>query len=311
MRRKYMIGFSVCVLAGLVWLGISVAQQPVGHWPLDEGAGTNTVDVSGNHATGTLVGAALPVWTSGVSSNALVFDGLQNEVVVPDAPALSPTNALTVMAWVRAATNLTSDVLGKWRTNELAGSYVLGLTNGQAKLELMVNGQRVAVTGAGAGLASTNWHHVAGTFDGATAQVMVDGVVQGSAGVTGTVDVVAEPLRAGLLAGTLDDVRVYGAALTTNQVAALANADSDGDGMPDRWEADHGLNPNDPWDAAQDADGDGLNNYLEYYHGTNPWNADSNGNGIPDGWEARNPGKGFTDYLQDAVVRLRVYTPLE
>jgi hypothetical protein len=46
--------------------------------------------------------------------------------------------------------------------------------------------------------------------------------------------------------------------------------DSDGDGMPDRWELAMGFNPNDPSDAHLDADGDGFTNLEEYLHGTNP-----------------------------------------
>jgi hypothetical protein len=65
-------------------------------------------------------------------------------------------------------------------------------------------------------------------------------------------------------------------------------ADSDGDGLPDDWEAAHGLNSMDASDAALDADGDGATNLEEYLAGTDPqdsrsvlqiesvnWNADS------------------------------------
>src|SRR6266481_10208168 len=74
--------------------------DPTGHWPFDEGTGTNTVDISGNANHGTLKGSPVPIWTSGVSSNALEFDGVQNEVQVPNASTLTPTNALTLVAWV-------------------------------------------------------------------------------------------------------------------------------------------------------------------------------------------------------------------
>jgi hypothetical protein len=46
--------------------------------------------------------------------------------------------------------------------------------------------------------------------------------------------------------------------------------DSDGDGMPDEWEVKHGLNPNDPSDAAGDLNGDGYTNIEKYLNGLDP-----------------------------------------
>ena len=41
-------------------------------------------------------------------------------------------------------------------------------------------------------------------------------------------------------------------------------ADTDRDGMPDSWETEHGLDPNDPEDRNDDPDMDGYTNLEEY-----------------------------------------------
>jgi len=70
-----------------------------------------------------------------------------------------------------------------------------------------------------------------------------------------------------------------------NPLVDDAASDPDGDGMPNLWEYQHGLDPTNSADALDDADGDGLLNVDEYSAGTNPNVADTDGDGMPDGWE--------------------------
>ncbi len=85
--------------------------------------------------------------------------------------------------------------------------------------------------------------------------------------------------------------------------------DSDGDGLPDWWELQYGLDPfsilgHEGRDF--DIDGDGLSNWDEYLAGTNPTMRDSDGDGIVD-YEETSPGSArmngvrFTDndYVED------------
>jgi len=73
-------------------------------------------------------------------------------------------------------------------------------------------------------------------------------------------------------------------ALTVSSAVKSQAIDTDGDGMPDFWEIDNGLNPN-VNDALNDNDGDGLTNIQEYQYHTDPKNKDTDGDGYLDGDE--------------------------
>jgi hypothetical protein len=60
------------------------------------------------------------------------------------------------------------------------------------------------------------------------------------------------------------------------------NVDADGDGMPDQWEVDGGLDP-EVNDAASDADGDGMPNLYEYQNNLSPSTNDAEGDADGDG----------------------------
>lgn len=77
----------------------------------------------------------------------------------------------------------------------------------------------------------------------------------------------------------------YEQRLYVDNVRFISSGDTDGDGLPDTWEFDNGLDPDDAADAQLDGDGDGLSNAQEFAAGTNPGAADSDADGISDGVE--------------------------
>ncbi len=93
-----------------------------------------------------------------------------------------------------------------------------------------------------------------------------------------------------LLLESVDEVASLAGKVVTggrlNVFALFTSAnDTDGDDMPDSWETDNGLNPNDPSDAQLDGDGDFLTNLQEYKNACDPNDADSDDDSLIDGWE--------------------------
>ncbi len=77
---------------------------------------------------------------------------------------------------------------------------------------------------------------------------------------------------------------VSGGRLNVATLMAAA-ADADGDGIPDDWEDENGLNKNSAADASLDNDGDHLTNLNEYLNGTDPFDSDTDEDSLVDGWE--------------------------
>lgn len=91
-----------------------------------------------------------------------------------------------------------------------------------------------------------------------------------------------EPL--GLLADFGSLVAVY-TVDNSLQFARLNIGDADGDGMPDWWEQQNGLDANDAFDAELDGDLDNLSNLEEYLNETSITEIDTDGDGLNDGDE--------------------------
>jgi hypothetical protein len=212
-----------------------------GWWPMYEGSGQVVHDLSGHGNNGTLGSTPVadandPTWIKGfLFGSALRFDG-NDFVRIPDSKALE-SKAVTVSAWVRGDSSPGRDryIIGKGADDCLSSSYALYTGEG-AGLSFYVTDQSGAtrLTAAVDPTAIWNgkWHHVAGTFDGTTAKLFVDGkAIGGSAGTSQPINYALATTGDASLGsflgtcdlyytGDIDDVAIFNQALPIDKYAA-------------------------------------------------------------------------------------------
>ncbi len=163
----------------------------------------------------------------------LNFDGINDRVVVPDATSLRLTNAITVEAWIRPRTlannNNFDRVVRKGASYELTtstgDSTCLAGTSGHVQWRLTISGVNRHICGGT--LTPGTWYHVAGTYDGATIALYLNGTLAAKAVRTGTVTVDNKILTIGnnengnrAFDGVIDAVAVWSRALSSSEVFA-------------------------------------------------------------------------------------------
>ncbi len=205
-------------------------MRPVGYWPLNEGSGATTADLSAFGRTGVLRNG--PTWTAATppaiqfdNPSAMRFDGVDDfvEVTMPTGSIRS----FTVAFWARREALNRAD----WIIGRGIASTNLGLHIGFRDTNVFSCGfwNNDLVTPA---YTDTDWHHWACTYNHETnlRQIYRDGVLV--AQDTPTTDYLG---RSGNLVigrlianissffrGSLDDVRLYSRPLVSGEVRNLA-----------------------------------------------------------------------------------------
>jgi hypothetical protein len=205
---------------------------PVALWQLDEGGGTAAADTAGGNA-GTVQGDA--VWGPGQAGSALVFDGTNDYVSIPDHPSLDYSGyaGLTLALWVRPdRLNHTDEqtVFGHWSGRK--GSRALQLLLGQDnRWQCETNdGDGVATSASVAALGT--WSHVACRWTPAGLEIYVNGVleaadpvVESSLDTNSGLHTIGVREKSGAVdqffRGAVDEVYLYGRGLSAGEIGSV------------------------------------------------------------------------------------------
>lgn len=203
----------------------------VGYWRIGEASGS-VLDSSGNGTTGSASGSGITRDVTGALASgddgAITNDGTGFIQFASPSSALDVGDVFTLEAWVKpAATGTALGIVSKGPFR-----WLLRL-DASGNLELVRSGVASIVTSTSA-VGTGAWHHVVATKNGSTNVLYIDGV-----DVTGSVsnqtmdadagaqmfigaDYVAGPFHTDPFDGSIDEVAVYGVALSAATVAAHA-----------------------------------------------------------------------------------------
>jgi hypothetical protein len=248
-------------------------------------AENNAVDAIGTN-NGTLTNGT--TFATGEVGQAFSFDGVNDDVNIPDASSLRPTS-VTLEAWAMFnATDGIRIIMNKPVGSGTSDSYGIWLENSNLK----------GAVGDAAGLGTflsypfspilNRWYHVAFSFDNATKQqvLYLDGVTVASGTGSKSPGYDTQPLLIGrdtengspnfFFSGEIDEASIYNRAVTAQEIASIHTAGAAGKRLffpIETWKLAH-LNNADAPDGG-DPDGDGLTNLLEYAFNTDPNSAAS------------------------------------
>ncbi len=242
--RRFCVVLLVLVW-GLVLPSVAAGADPnlVGWWRLDEGAGDVALDSSGQENHGALSDAAwvVPGWNmtgACVELDRVGFVDLGN----PDAINFGNVD-WTVTAWVNTTITGTSESErgtifangGDWGGGIRFTLCVAELTEGMVTLTCDDDSTKVQVTATTA-VNDGEWHFVVGQREATTVRVYTDGVAEGENTVPATYNLSGTSQHNAYLgaitdhrdaslkktyAGLIDDVRIFSAALSADELVSV------------------------------------------------------------------------------------------
>jgi hypothetical protein len=156
----------------------------------------------------------------------LSFDGADDHIVVANNPTLSPSSQLSIEAWVNPTNFITNRTIVSKDSAGTNLSYRLFI-NTTGNLIFTVNtSSGLATAVSSATIPTSNWTHVAATFDGSNLRLYVNGDTAGQNIQIGTINASTTGLYVGkngpvvndLWVGGIDELKIWNIALTESEI---------------------------------------------------------------------------------------------
>jgi formylglycine-generating enzyme required for sulfatase activity len=197
----------------------------VAHYPFDGSAN----DASGNSNHGTVSGAQLSTDRFGGTTKAYTFDGISENISVPEVPGFEG-DSISVSVWINAASLSPG---GRVRSNIIekggnAFQWVLQLERSGKIRAAVITSSGEKLLDSTAEIFTDAWHQAVFTWNKADLKIYIDGVLDSSVPAAG--DMVQGPLPVIIggsnyfntyLQGKLDDVYIYNRELSAAEVSSL------------------------------------------------------------------------------------------
>jgi len=193
-------------------------------WTLEEASGRKVVDWSGHGHDGTFQGE--PEWVYGYDGYALHFNN-ETDFVVHSLETVADWSAGTVTLWVKA------DSVGQDQYSSVFSNYAPNTAGFQIDVDGGYPGvYRVNPPGGQTlvfGTASTEWIHLALTFNGTSAMLYYNGIWTGSGALDDTTfnqfAIAQNRNTTNSISGIIDDFRVYDKVLTQQEIQMVMRID--------------------------------------------------------------------------------------
>lgn len=226
-------GVTAQVTAQDALTGLNLAEPPdaatAALWQFEEGVGAAARNSANGGSPATFAGGA--GWGAGRWGGGAVFDGVNDYASAPHAAGLNLSNAMTLGAWIKPAATVGADTTFVHKGN---GNFGYTLSYASGKLAFWAGNGSALSCGLNAACVPANlaagvWAYAAGTYDGVTLRLYLNGALVDSVIYTGGIGTNSDPLILGSHAGTakffngvLDDVRLFTYARSAAQVQADA-----------------------------------------------------------------------------------------